>query len=129
MDGVGRVESDDDNRVVRSGVARGVKENGMDGPMESVWRAQQQKAAARFSQGSRELLESAAGRTTGAGVSPGLPDPLQVLTRSAADYAASPVPAAVPETHAGIWWKGTGQQVGLREARERGVGSSGWSWQ
>jgi hypothetical protein len=59
----------------------------MDGPTESVWRAQQE-AAARFSQGWRELLESAAGRTTGTGVSPGLPDPLQVLTRSAADYAA-----------------------------------------
>ena len=59
----------------------------MDGPVESVWRAQQE-AAARFSEGWRALLESAAGRTTGAGASPGLPDPLQVLTRSAADYAA-----------------------------------------
>jgi hypothetical protein len=60
----------------------------MDGSMESVWRAQQE-AAARFSQGWRELLESTAGQTPGAGASPGLPDPLQVLTRSAADYAAA----------------------------------------
>jgi hypothetical protein len=58
----------------------------MDGPVESVWRAQQE-AAARFSEGWRALLESTSGRT-GAGTSPGLPDPLQVLTRSAADYAA-----------------------------------------
>ena len=59
----------------------------MDGPVESVWRAQQE-AAARFSEGWRALLESTAGRTTGAEVSPGQPDPLQVLTRNAADYAA-----------------------------------------
>jgi hypothetical protein len=59
----------------------------MDGPTESVWRAQQE-AAARFADGWRALLESTAGRTTGAGASAGLPDPLQVLTRSAADYAA-----------------------------------------
>jgi hypothetical protein len=59
----------------------------MDGPVESVWRAQQE-AAARFSESWRALLESAAGRTTEAGAAPGLPDPLQVLTRSAADYAA-----------------------------------------
>ena len=58
----------------------------MDGPAESIWRAQQE-AAARFSEGWRALLESAAGQT-GAGASPRLPDPLQVLTRSAADYAA-----------------------------------------
>jgi hypothetical protein len=55
--------------------------------MESVWHAQQE-AAARFAEGWRALLESTAGRTTEAGAPPGLPDPLQVLTRSAADYAA-----------------------------------------
>jgi hypothetical protein len=59
----------------------------MDGPMEGVWRAQQE-AAARFSQGWRELLESTAGQMAASGASSGLPDPLQVLTRSAADYAA-----------------------------------------
>ena len=59
----------------------------MDGPGGSVWRAQQE-AAARFSEGWRALLESAAGQTTGTGAAPGLPDPLQVLTRSAAEYAA-----------------------------------------
>jgi hypothetical protein len=59
----------------------------MDGTVEGVLRAQQE-AAARFSEGWRALLESTSGRTTGAGTPPGLPDPLQVLTRSAADYAA-----------------------------------------
>ena len=38
----------------------------MDGPVGNVWRAQQE-AAARFSEGWRALLESAAGQTTGAG--------------------------------------------------------------
>ena len=44
----------------------------MDGPAESVWRAQQE-AAARFSEGWRALLESAAGRTTGAETCPVYP--------------------------------------------------------
>lgn len=59
----------------------------MDGPMESLMRAQQE-AAGRFADAWRTMLESAAGRTTAVGASGGLPDPLQVLTRSAADYAA-----------------------------------------
>ena len=64
-----------------------IEGDGMNGQMESAWRAQQE-AAARFAEGWRALLASTAGRTTGAGAPPGLPDPLQVLTRSAADYAA-----------------------------------------
>ena len=58
----------------------------MDGPVGSVWRAQQE-AAARFSENWRALLESTAGQTKGSGASPDSSDPLQVLTRSAADYA------------------------------------------
>jgi hypothetical protein len=59
----------------------------MDDSMEGLLRTQQE-AAARFSKGWRELLESTAGRTTGAGASQSGEDPLQALTRSAADYAA-----------------------------------------
>jgi hypothetical protein len=57
----------------------------MDGPVGSVWRAQQGGGGAFSRAGA---LLGAAGQTTGAGASPGHADPLQVFDPQRADYAA-----------------------------------------